>query len=171
MYCTVYFWLVDWDVWLMIMSVILFRKRSWKTLSARVPLTCGRKTLLPLLKNSMYVNAQCRQSTLILSISPLLNFVFICVILCSPLQVVEAKQAQDESAGIVGKPLKVKGLKTKVKKAQLAEVMPSPHGIRVVPRITPEMRAEAEKKTKKKVKVKRNIPNVQSSFTSSSIQS
>uniref|UniRef100_A0A8D2NV98 DNA topoisomerase 2 n=1 Tax=Zosterops lateralis melanops TaxID=1220523 RepID=A0A8D2NV98_ZOSLA len=68
------------------------------------------------------------------------------------LQVVEAKQAQDESAGIVGKPLKVKGGKPKVKKAQLAEVMPSPHGIRVVPRITPEMRAEAEKKTKKKVK-------------------
>lgn len=75
------------------------------------------------------------------------------------LQVVEAKQAQDESAGIVGKPLKVKGGKPKVKKAQLAEVMPSPHGIRVVPRITPEMRAEAEKKTKKKVKVKKNIPN------------
>ncbi|NXW70734.1 TOP2A topoisomerase, partial [Hirundo rustica] len=68
------------------------------------------------------------------------------------LDVVEAKQAQDESAGIVGKPLKVKGGKAKVKKAQLAEVMPSPHGIRVVPRITPEMRAEAEKKTKKKVK-------------------
>ncbi|NXT15797.1 TOP2A topoisomerase, partial [Prunella fulvescens] len=68
------------------------------------------------------------------------------------LDVVEAKQAQDESAGIVGKPLKVKGGKAKVKKAQLAEVMPSPHGIRVVPRITAEMKAEAEKKTKKKVK-------------------
>ncbi|XP_056367706.1 DNA topoisomerase 2-alpha [Oenanthe melanoleuca] len=68
------------------------------------------------------------------------------------LDVVEAKQAQDESAGIVGKPLKVKGGKAKVKKTQLAEVMPSPHGIRVVPRITPEMKAEAEKKTKKKVK-------------------
>lgn len=82
----------------------------------------------------------------------------------------EAKQAQDESAGIVGKPLKVKGGKAKVKKAQLAEVMPSPHGIRVVPRITAEMKAEAEKKTKKKVKVKRNIPNAPSSFTLSSIQ-
>ncbi|XP_057241268.1 DNA topoisomerase 2-alpha [Malurus melanocephalus] len=68
------------------------------------------------------------------------------------LDVVEAKQAQDESAGIVGKPLKVKGGKAKVKKAQLQEVMPSPHGIRVVPRITAEMKAEAEKKTKKKVK-------------------
>lgn len=85
----------------------------------------------------------------------------------------EAKQAQDESAGIVGKPLKVKGGKAKVKKAQLPEVMPSPHGIRVVPRITAEMKAEAEKKTKSKskVKVKRNIPNAQSSFTSSSIES
>uniref|UniRef100_A0A8D2MJE2 DNA topoisomerase 2 n=1 Tax=Zonotrichia albicollis TaxID=44394 RepID=A0A8D2MJE2_ZONAL len=68
------------------------------------------------------------------------------------LDVVEAKQAQDESAGVVGKPLKVKGGKAKVKKAQLPEVMPSPHGIRVVPRITAEMKAEAEKKTKKKVK-------------------
>uniref|UniRef100_A0A8D2MH44 DNA topoisomerase 2 n=1 Tax=Zonotrichia albicollis TaxID=44394 RepID=A0A8D2MH44_ZONAL len=85
------------------------------------------------------------------------------------LDVVEAKQAQDESAGVVGKPLKVKGGKAKVKKAQLPEVMPSPHGIRVVPRITAEMKAEAEKKTKKKVKVKRNIPNAPSSFTPSSI--
>ncbi|XP_017601460.1 PREDICTED: DNA topoisomerase 2-alpha [Corvus brachyrhynchos] len=68
------------------------------------------------------------------------------------LDAVEAKEAQDERAGIAGKPLKVKGGKAKVKKAQLPEVMPSPHGIRVVPRITAEMKAEAEKKTKKKVK-------------------
>ncbi|XP_027522232.1 DNA topoisomerase 2-alpha [Corapipo altera] len=69
------------------------------------------------------------------------------------LDAVEAKQAQDEMAGIAGKPLKVKGGKAKVKKAQLPEVMPSPHGIRVVPRITAEMKAEAEKKkTKKKIK-------------------
>jgi len=72
---------------------------------------------------------------------------------------VEAKQIQDEMAGFVGKPLKVKGAKMKVKKAQLPEVMPSPHGIRVVPRITAEMKAEAEKKTKKKIKVKKDIPN------------
>lgn len=72
---------------------------------------------------------------------------------------VEAKQVQDEIAGHVGKPLKVKGAKTKVKKAQLSEVMPSPHGIRVVPQITAEMKAEAEKRTKRKIKVKRNIPN------------
>nr|XP_009912548.1 PREDICTED: DNA topoisomerase 2-alpha [Haliaeetus albicilla] len=68
------------------------------------------------------------------------------------LDVVEAKQVQDEIAGHVGKPLKVKGAKTKVKKAQLSEVMPSPHGIRVVPQITAEMKAEAEKRTKKKIK-------------------
>ncbi|XP_075299453.1 DNA topoisomerase 2-alpha [Opisthocomus hoazin] len=68
------------------------------------------------------------------------------------LDAVEAKQIQDEMAGFVGKPLKVKGAKMKVKKAQLPEVMPSPHGIRVVPRITAEMKAEAEKKTKKKIK-------------------
>jgi len=67
---------------------------------------------------------------------------------------------QDEMAGITGKPLKVKGGKQggkqKVTKAQLAEVMPSPHGIRVVPRVTAEMKAEAEKRIKKKIKV-RNI--------------
>ena len=83
-----------------------------------------------------------------------------CILLCSPLQAVEAKQIQDEMAGCVGKPLKVKGGKTKVKKAQLPEVMPSPHGIRVVPRITAEMKAEAEKRTKKKIKVKRKVLNV-----------
>ncbi|XP_009947168.1 PREDICTED: DNA topoisomerase 2-alpha, partial [Leptosomus discolor] len=68
------------------------------------------------------------------------------------LDAVEAKQLQDEMAGCVGKPLKVKGGKTKVKKAQLPEVMPSPHGTRVVPQITAEMKAEAEKRTRKKIK-------------------
>lgn len=72
------------------------------------------------------------------------------------LDVVEAKQVQDEIAGHVGKPLKVKGAKTKVKKAQLSEVMPSPHGIRVVPQITAEMKAEAEKRTKRKIKSEKN---------------
>uniref|UniRef100_A0A8C9LDZ3 DNA topoisomerase 2 n=1 Tax=Pavo cristatus TaxID=9049 RepID=A0A8C9LDZ3_PAVCR len=74
------------------------------------------------------------------------------------LDAVEAKQMQDEMAGITGKPLKAKGGKQggrqKVTKAQLAEVKPSPHGIRVVPRITAEMKAEAEKKTKRKIKVR-----------------
>uniref|UniRef100_A0A8B9MR48 DNA topoisomerase 2 n=1 Tax=Accipiter nisus TaxID=211598 RepID=A0A8B9MR48_9AVES len=72
------------------------------------------------------------------------------------LDVVEAKQVQDEIAGHVGKPLKVKGAKTKVKKTQLSEVMPSPHGIRVVPQITAEMKAEAEKRTKRKIKSEKN---------------
>ncbi|XP_035203438.1 DNA topoisomerase 2-alpha [Oxyura jamaicensis] len=71
------------------------------------------------------------------------------------LDAVEAKQMQDEMAGLAGKPLKVKGGKTKVKKAQLPEVMPSPHGIRVVPRVTAEMKAEAEKRAKKKIKTEK----------------
>uniref|UniRef100_A0A8C3BS53 DNA topoisomerase 2 n=1 Tax=Cairina moschata TaxID=8855 RepID=A0A8C3BS53_CAIMO len=72
------------------------------------------------------------------------------------LDAVEAKQMQDEMAGLAGKPLKVKGGKTKVKKAQLPEVMPSAHGIRVVPRVTAEMKADAEKRAKKKVKSEKN---------------
>ncbi|XP_065507105.1 DNA topoisomerase 2-alpha [Caloenas nicobarica] len=72
------------------------------------------------------------------------------------LDVVEAKQMQDEMAGVAGKPLKVKGGKMKVKKAQLPEVMPSAHGERVVPQITAEMKAEAEKRTKKKIKSEKN---------------
>ncbi|XP_031456500.1 DNA topoisomerase 2-alpha [Phasianus colchicus] len=76
------------------------------------------------------------------------------------LDAVEAKQMQDEMAGITGKPLKAKGGKQggkqKVTKAQLTEVMPSPHGIRVVPQITAEMKAEAEKKTKRKIKSEKN---------------
>ncbi|XP_010279879.1 PREDICTED: DNA topoisomerase 2-alpha, partial [Phaethon lepturus] len=72
------------------------------------------------------------------------------------LDVLEAKQIQDEMAGFVGKPLKVKGGKMKVKKAQLSEVMPSPRGVRVVPRITAEMKAEAERRTKKKIKSEKN---------------
>ncbi|KAM8988579.1 DNA topoisomerase 2-alpha [Ara ararauna] len=70
------------------------------------------------------------------------------------LDAVEAKQRQDEMAGFVGKPLKAKG--GKMKKAQLPEVMPSPHGERVVPRITAEMKAEAEKRSKKKIKSEKN---------------
>ncbi|KAK2536200.1 hypothetical protein Q9233_003409 [Columba guinea] len=72
------------------------------------------------------------------------------------LDAVEAKQMQDEMAGVAGKPLKVKGGKVKVKKAQLPEVMPSTHGERVVPQITAEMKAEAEKRTKRKIKSEKN---------------
>lgn len=129
-------------------------------------MTCGKKTLLPSLKNLMYANVQCSLTSNFSVILQRLCFVFTffsmlfvlysdgCVVLCSILQAVEAKQMQDEMAGIAGKPLKVKGGKTKVKKAQLPEVMPSAHGIRVVPRVTAEMKADAEKRAKKKVKVK-----------------
>lgn len=55
--------------------------------------------------------------------------------------------------GVSGKPVKGKGGKLAVKKTQLKEIMPSPHGRRVIPRVTQEMKQEAEKKLKKKVKV------------------
>ncbi|XP_009992519.1 PREDICTED: DNA topoisomerase 2-alpha [Chaetura pelagica] len=72
------------------------------------------------------------------------------------LNVLEAQQTQDEMAGLAGKPLKGKGGKMKPKKAQLSEVLPSPHGVRVLPRVTAEMKAEAEKRTKKKIKSEKN---------------
>ncbi|XP_013005084.1 DNA topoisomerase 2-alpha isoform X2 [Cavia porcellus] len=63
------------------------------------------------------------------------------------LEVVEAKEKQDEQVGLVGK-----GGKGKGKKAPAAETLPSLQGIRVVPRVTTEMKAEAEKKIRKKLK-------------------
>ncbi|KAL0597809.1 DNA topoisomerase 2-alpha [Plecturocebus cupreus] len=63
------------------------------------------------------------------------------------LEVVEAKEKQDEQVGLPGKGGKAKG-----KKAQMAEVLPSPCGQRVIPRITIEMKSDAEKKSKKKIK-------------------
>uniref|UniRef100_A0A2K5LFX8 DNA topoisomerase 2 n=1 Tax=Cercocebus atys TaxID=9531 RepID=A0A2K5LFX8_CERAT len=63
------------------------------------------------------------------------------------LEAVEAKEKQDEQVGLPGKAGKAKG-----KKTQMAEVLPSPRGQRVIPRITIEMKAEAEKKNKKKIK-------------------
>ncbi|XP_044855661.1 DNA topoisomerase 2-alpha isoform X2 [Mauremys mutica] len=71
------------------------------------------------------------------------------------LEVVEAREKQDELGGRAGKALKGKGGKLKVKKLQLAEVLPSPHGRRVIPRVTAEMKADAEKKTKKKIKTEK----------------
>uniref|UniRef100_A0A8C0IRZ4 DNA topoisomerase 2 n=1 Tax=Chelonoidis abingdonii TaxID=106734 RepID=A0A8C0IRZ4_CHEAB len=56
---------------------------------------------------------------------------------------------------VAGKAVKGKGGKLKVKKLQLAEVLPSPHGRRVIPRVTAEMKADAEKKTKKKIKTEK----------------
>ncbi|XP_037664642.1 DNA topoisomerase 2-alpha [Choloepus didactylus] len=63
------------------------------------------------------------------------------------LEVVEAKEKQDEQVGLPGKGGKAKG-----KKTQMAEVLPSPCGKRVIPRVTLEMKAEAEKKIKRKIK-------------------
>ncbi|XP_065765657.1 DNA topoisomerase 2-alpha [Muntiacus reevesi] len=63
------------------------------------------------------------------------------------LEVVEAKEKQDEQIGLPGKGGKAKG-----KKTQMAEILPSPSGKRVIPLVTIEMKAEAEKKIKKKIK-------------------
>ncbi|XP_014646199.1 PREDICTED: DNA topoisomerase 2-alpha [Ceratotherium simum simum] len=63
------------------------------------------------------------------------------------LEAVEAKEKQDEQVGLPGKGGKAKG-----KKTQMAEVLPSPSGKRVIPQVTIEMKAEAEKKLKKKIK-------------------
>ncbi|XP_002924981.1 DNA topoisomerase 2-alpha isoform X1 [Ailuropoda melanoleuca] len=63
------------------------------------------------------------------------------------LEAVETKEKQEEQIGLPGKGGKAKG-----KKTQMAEVLPSPCGKRVIPRVTIEMKAEAEKKIKKKIK-------------------
>ncbi|XP_010618301.1 DNA topoisomerase 2-alpha isoform X3 [Fukomys damarensis] len=63
------------------------------------------------------------------------------------LEAVEAKEKQDEQVGLAGKGGKARG-----KKAQMADVLPSQQGTRVIPRVTTEMKAEAEKKIKKKIK-------------------
>ncbi|XP_068832923.1 DNA topoisomerase 2-alpha [Capricornis sumatraensis] len=63
------------------------------------------------------------------------------------LEVVEAKEKQDEQIGLPGKGGKAKG-----KKTQMVEILPSPSGKRVIPRVTEEMKTEAEKKIKKKIK-------------------
>ncbi|KAM5273415.1 DNA topoisomerase 2-alpha [Ctenodactylus gundi] len=67
--------------------------------------------------------------------------------LIEELEALEAKEKQDEQVGLLGKGGKAKG-----KKAQMVEVLPSPQGRRVIPRVTTEMKAEAEKKIKRKIK-------------------
>ncbi|XP_057357450.1 DNA topoisomerase 2-alpha isoform X3 [Manis pentadactyla] len=67
------------------------------------------------------------------------------------LEAIEAKEKQDEQVG-----LPRKGGKGKGKKTQMAEVLPSPCGRRVIPQVTVEMKAEAEKKIKKKIKNENN---------------
>ncbi|CAH2302238.1 DNA topoisomerase 2-alpha [Pelobates cultripes] len=68
------------------------------------------------------------------------------------LNIVEAKEREDEQVTKTGKVVKGKSGRTQVKKMQLEEVLPSPHGRRVIPRITTAMKAEASKKTKKRIK-------------------
>ncbi|XP_068930320.1 DNA topoisomerase 2-alpha isoform X2 [Petaurus breviceps papuanus] len=80
------------------------------------------------------------------------------------LEVVEAKEKRDEQVGVVGKGKA--GAKPKAKKGQLAEVLPSPSGRRVVPRVTVEMKAEAEKKIRKKIKTE----NIEESSQDDSIE-
>ncbi|XP_061445305.1 DNA topoisomerase 2-alpha isoform X2 [Rhineura floridana] len=74
------------------------------------------------------------------------------------LEDLENKEKQDEMSGTAGKPIKGKGGKLKVKKLQLQEIMPSPHGRRVVPRVTEEMKAGVEKKLKRKIKSEKTEP-------------
>ncbi|XP_048373164.1 DNA topoisomerase 2-alpha [Sphaerodactylus townsendi] len=71
------------------------------------------------------------------------------------LEELEAKEKEDEMLGVAGKPIKGKGGKPKVKKQNLTEVMPSPHGRRVVPRVTEEMKMDATKKLKRKIKIEK----------------
>ncbi|XP_039209913.1 DNA topoisomerase 2-alpha [Crotalus tigris] len=68
------------------------------------------------------------------------------------LDVLEEKEKQDEKLEIIGKPNKKKGGKAKPKTQQLQEILPSPKGRRVIPRITEEMKLGAEKKLKRKIK-------------------
>ncbi|XP_003222506.3 DNA topoisomerase 2-alpha [Anolis carolinensis] len=70
------------------------------------------------------------------------------------LDIQEEKEKQDELLG-TSKATKGKGGKVKVKK-QLQEVMPSPVGRRVIPRVTEDMKAGAEKKLKRKIKTEKN---------------
>ncbi|XP_060705039.1 DNA topoisomerase 2-alpha [Hemiscyllium ocellatum] len=65
------------------------------------------------------------------------------------LERVEMQEKEDELAH-VGKAVKGRGGKGKMKKLQLEETMPSPHGRRVVPRVTSAMKTEATRKNIKK---------------------
>ncbi|XP_060111232.1 DNA topoisomerase 2-alpha [Heteronotia binoei] len=71
------------------------------------------------------------------------------------LEALEAKEKEDEMLEAAGRPIKGKAGKLKVKKQHLAEVMPSPHGRRVIPRVTEEMKMDATKKLKRKIKTEK----------------
>ncbi|KAM4622820.1 DNA topoisomerase 2-alpha [Discoglossus pictus] len=65
---------------------------------------------------------------------------------------VEAQERADEQSAVAGKVVKGKSGRPQVKKMQLQEIMPSPHGRRVIPRVTTAMKVEATKKIKRRVK-------------------
>ncbi|XP_066443442.1 DNA topoisomerase 2-alpha [Eleutherodactylus coqui] len=65
---------------------------------------------------------------------------------------VEERERADEQASLKGKVVKGKSGRPQVKKMQLQEILPSPHGRRIIPRITTAMKAEATKKIQRKVK-------------------
>ncbi|KAM9296239.1 DNA topoisomerase 2-alpha [Gastrophryne carolinensis] len=68
------------------------------------------------------------------------------------LERVEEKQREDEAYAIQGKMVKGKGGRPHLKKMQHQETFPSPHGRRVIPRVTTAMKAEATKKIRKRIK-------------------
>ncbi|XP_063815858.1 DNA topoisomerase 2-alpha [Pseudophryne corroboree] len=65
---------------------------------------------------------------------------------------VEEKERLEEQASLQGKAVKGKTGRVQIKKMQLQEILPSPHGRRIIPRVTSAMKAEASKKVKKRVK-------------------
>lgn len=68
------------------------------------------------------------------------------------LERVEEKDRADEQFAVQGKVVKGKSGRPQVKKMQLQEILPSPHGRRIIPRVTTAMKAEATKKVRKRVK-------------------
>lgn len=63
---------------------------------------------------------------------------------------VEEKQREDDAYALQGKAVKGKSGRPQVKKLQHQETLPSPHGRRVIPRVTTAMKAEATRKIIKK---------------------
>ncbi|XP_077108524.1 DNA topoisomerase 2-alpha [Ranitomeya variabilis] len=65
---------------------------------------------------------------------------------------VEEKDRAEEQLSLQGKVVKGKNGRPQVKKMQLQEILPSPHGRRVIPRVTTAMKAEATKKIQRRIK-------------------
>ncbi|XP_073539488.1 DNA topoisomerase 2-alpha [Phyllobates terribilis] len=65
---------------------------------------------------------------------------------------VEEKDRAEEQLSLKGKVVKGKSGRPQVKKMQLQEILPSPHGRRIIPRVTTAMKAEATKKIQRRIK-------------------